>query len=101
MSKTQSSYDILKIAALTATVLIVLALAFSALLPETFSRAQAAPNTVSEFAPDEQIYAVKKKRKAHKKKGRGFSDSSHAGGGGGGGSYHTNDDLGPGPVRQP
>ncbi|MEM7427104.1 MAG: hypothetical protein AAF441_13490 [Pseudomonadota bacterium] len=108
MNKAHSRSDFLKIAALTAAALIILALAFSALLPETFSRAQAASSHVSEFVPDEQVYSAKKKRKKRKskKKGRGFFDSSYGGGeggggGGGGGSYHTNPDPDPEVLRQP
>lgn len=102
MQKQQQSLDALKIAVATAAALIILALAFSALLPETFSRAQAASTEVSEFAPDDQIYGAKKKRKKRKRRGRGSLGSDFEGGGGsGGGSYHTNHGPDAESARQP
>ena len=88
MYKPLHTYDVLKIAAAAAAGLLILALAFSALLPETFSRAQAASITTSYTAPDDQTYSAKKKRKKRSRKSRGFDDFPD--GGGGGGSYHTN-----------
>ena len=88
MHKPQQTFDALKIALAAAAGLLVLALAFSALLPETFSRARAAPNHVSEFAPDDQIYTATKKSKKRKRKGRGSLGGNFEGGAGG--SYHTN-----------
>ena len=99
MHKPEQTFDALKIALATAAALIILALAFSALLPETFSRAQAASTAVSELAPDDQIYTAKKKRKKRKRRGRGSLGGDFEVGAGG--SYHTNHAPDAETVRQP
>lgn len=89
MRRSIDPLTILKLTGLVAVMLVVLALAFGTLLPETFSRAQAAQFHGVEHA--EKLHSPYAKKKKKRRKGRrGGTFDSDFGGGVGGGSYHTN-----------